>query len=85
MYRPSGSVLQWGQRGELIRGEREGQASEVRSSRRGAPDLHSNDKGAMSGYFNYPRTQQEVFDSPPGQGLSSISVLYPLRACYHHR
>lgn len=39
------------------------------------PDLPGSEE-VLPGYFAYPRDPQKVFDSPPGEGLDSIDIMY---------
>lgn len=41
------------------------------------PDLPGNDKGAMPAYFKYPRDTKQAIGSPPAEGFSEITALYP--------
>lgn len=41
------------------------------------PDLPGNDKGAMPGYFQYPRDPASAFSTPPAEGLGDVEILYP--------
>jgi putative aldouronate transport system substrate-binding protein len=41
------------------------------------PDLPGTTRGAMAGYFSYPRHPKPAFSTPPLAGVGDVSIIYP--------